>query len=61
MGYLSVNFGGDVRWLKPRLAELVPKETRRRWERSPNLASVLGVLVWHHFGTHVRPIQWLYK
>lgn len=39
MGCVSVSIGGDVRWMKPRLMELVLKETRRRWERSPRLAS----------------------
>lgn len=50
VGYLSVSIGVTCVWVKPRLMELILKETRWRWERSPNLASVLGVLVWHHFG-----------
>lgn len=29
-----------MRWMKPRLMELVLKETKPRWERYPNLASV---------------------
>lgn len=29
-----------MRWMKPGLTDLVPKETKSRWERYFNLASV---------------------
>lgn len=56
VGYLSVSIGVTCVWVKPRLRELILKESRSRWERSPNVASVLGVLVWHHFGLMRRSL-----
>lgn len=59
MGYVSVSIGGDVRWMKPRLMELVLKETRRRWERSPRLASgtwCFGMASFRNSGENLKPL-----